>query len=920
MFKWIQRKISVRKYIVLSLCIILSFAFTFESAFARDSVFSRKGSGPMYWIGYENAFDTDAALPEARWVSNVDWVSQNLLPYGYDMVSTDGWIEGSSVTNANGYITKYNDGWTRTWDDMVTYATSKGLKAGVYYNPLWVSPYAVNDATKTVIGNPSIKISDIVNKTYDFNTVKFRSPSYPLGDRFGYSSNSANDAKTLYWLDVTKPGAKEYLQGYVNFFKAKGFKFLRVDFLSYYEDGLDGNDGSLTGKAHGAADYKTALQWMQEACGDDMLLSLVMPNLHGHGTNEVPTGDMIRIDQDVFGGGWDHLSGRSQGWKDSWSQWANVFQGTTGFSDVSGRGGMILDSDFIRLNKMDSSTYAASEKKTNLSIFAMAGSPLAVADQYDTIGSNLSYYQNTELNELNQNGFFGRPIYNSGVPFYTDGSSRDSERWVGQMPNGDWVISLFNRSDVWKTQTINFASDLGIQGNAFVRDIWGHSNTGLNQTSHSLSLSPHDSSVVKVVPNSLNKRYEAEVASLINGAGINKNHTGYSAFGFVDKFEAKPAGVATSKITFAIDAPKAGTFRMNARYANAMGSNSTGTLSVKDSNNVAVGSTQAVTLPTLANWDTWSDKTVNVQLAEGLNLLSIERTASDIGAFNLDYIDFNFRNAVVNPGFETGTINGWTESRPVGQTAAYGVDSPDAYSGTNKLYFYSASAYQEAINQTVAGLPNGTYNISAWVKLNAPTTPTTAQLEVSGYGSSQVNVAIPNNNTWTQIKTTVSVTSGQATVKFNLNAPANTSLQMDDVAIDSNIAAMFNSDFSSNYTDWSRSNVVNTSIATLSGNNYAHVGSATGYSSDLWRYERLASGTYTLTAKVRSSGTFTSNVLYIDYNGTTKTVAVPSSPSTWVAVTISGITLPHDGAVKVGLFNQGNGGSWAELDDVQITN
>ena len=60
---------------------------------ARDSESTRKGTGiyPLYWTAYEPCFTADAPLSETRWKANIDWVAENLLPYGYNMVTTDGW-------------------------------------------------------------------------------------------------------------------------------------------------------------------------------------------------------------------------------------------------------------------------------------------------------------------------------------------------------------------------------------------------------------------------------------------------------------------------------------------------------------------------------------------------------------------------------------------------------------------------------------------------------------------------------------------------------------------------------------------------------------------------------------------------------------------------------------------------------------
>ncbi len=76
-----------------------------------------------------------------------------------------------------------------------------------------------------------------------------------------------------------------------------GVKYLRVDFLSYYESGRDVNLSYSVGPTNRPrADYEKALRWMREACDKNgMLLSLVMPNLNNEAELENRYGHMIRV-------------------------------------------------------------------------------------------------------------------------------------------------------------------------------------------------------------------------------------------------------------------------------------------------------------------------------------------------------------------------------------------------------------------------------------------------------------------------------------------------------------------------------------------------------------------------------------------------------------------------------------------------
>ena len=81
--------------------------------------------------------------------------------------------------------------------------------------------------------------------------------------------------------------------------------FLRIDFLSWYEDGMD--KGKQIDRNHGSANYRKVLEWIKEAAGDQIMISLVMPHLKNNGENEFGMGQMARINEDSGTGGWDTL-------------------------------------------------------------------------------------------------------------------------------------------------------------------------------------------------------------------------------------------------------------------------------------------------------------------------------------------------------------------------------------------------------------------------------------------------------------------------------------------------------------------------------------------------------------------------------------------------------------------------------------
>lgn len=736
--------------IILALVLALALGISLAPpVYARDSQSTRNGTTlyPLYWTAYEPCFTSDSPLDEARWKANIDWVADNLLPYGYNMVTTDGWLGGSTLTTENGYLLKYNDGWEHDWKYWADYCKSKGLDMGVYYNPLWIIDSVRDDPSKTVVGT-NIPVQDI----------------YTAG-----------------FADVTKQGAKEYIQGYVKYFKDMGVRFLRVDFLCWYETGA-GSGGAPEGvPAWGSDNYAKALRWIAEAAGDDMEVSLVMPNSLNHAENEVRYGDLMRVDTDTTNGDWTWLNRGSFGderqtWNDRFCQWANPFQGLTGFADIGGRGNLTLDGDFLRIQNFNGA-YADNEKRTAISLFTMAGSPLAIASQYDTLGDNIGYLTNPEILALKRDGFVGKPVFYNGYPFepgYSGGNdtgSRDSERWMGQTSNGDWVIALFNRSDNSVVKSIDFAEMLGLDSGGSVHDVWNHTNLGA-MTSYSVTLAPHDVSMIVVKPiNQSTKRFEAEVASYRNGAHFNNDHTGHSGNGFVDQLSGDYIG---SNVLFGVNVDAAGTYQIGIRYANATGGTSSATLAAT-TGSAEVISSSSVNLPNLTTWDDWGTVTTTLKLNQGLNLITVTRSDNDSGAFNLDYIDVK-PTTLVNSGFENGDFTGWAIA---GNNC--GVDDSDVYDGNYKCYFWSDAAFTQSIRQTIT-LPNGTYCVEAKVKQYAGS-PDVCRMELSGYGDDTSYSSIPHCDDYICISDIITVKNGKLNIAFYEDSKESANLQIDDVSI-----------------------------------------------------------------------------------------------------------------------------------------
>ncbi len=413
---------------------------------------------PLYWSVYEYCYSVDGAIPESEWLANIDWVDQNLKSFGYDMICIDGWGDDNQY-NQFGYRKKHSAEWTYDYAWWSAELQSRGMTLGMYCNPLWINRSAAESGVK--ITGTDIPLSSLIDET--------------------------EDALWFTWVQVDRPGAEEYVKGYIQFYADMGVKYLRVDFLSWFETGID--KGTRVGPERPHEHYETALRWMRETCdANGMFLSLVMPNLNDEAATEIKYGHMARINEDVGYGTWTRFNNFDRGIRYSgWSQYHNTFDGYTYWSHISGRNKMILDGDFIRINTMANDE----EKKTVISLHLMAGGPLSVADQYSTIGNDLWLYQNTELLALNQDGYVGKPLSNNPA-------DKSSQIWKGQMSSGNWIIGLFNREDHIENRHLEFTT-LGIVGPAKVRDLWAHNDLGA-MNAITADIPPHGCLICKIVP------------------------------------------------------------------------------------------------------------------------------------------------------------------------------------------------------------------------------------------------------------------------------------------------------------------------------------------------------------------------------------------------------------------------------------
>ena len=170
--------------------------------------------------------------------------------------------------------------------------------------------------------------------------------------------------------------------------------------------------------------------------------------------------------------------------------------------------------------------------------------------------------------------------------------------------------------DVWVSKLDTFSLQ---SGNSTIEYRYEGGNGGYVNVDH---IAFEKIPTVFVIPATI----EAENAELLNGAGINTDHTGFSGTGFVDKYNA-----GGPRTLFRVNAANPGNFDFKLFFANA---------NAQSSLSIYVNSTKLkqTMLPTSGSWDAWTSKTETIALKKGVNTVEYVFDAGDAGNVNLDKI------------------------------------------------------------------------------------------------------------------------------------------------------------------------------------------------------------------------------------------------------------------------------------------
>ena len=409
---------------------IYFFLFSIAIGLAAVLPSSRAGAADKHPVpprGWNSYTGYSIAVTEGELLKNIDFLSKNLLQYGYDTVTVDnGWFlsgHGKGITIAldeYGRPDSHEHFFPHGLKYTIDYAHKRGIKFGI-----WL----LRGVTRRAV-DENLPVEGTKYRMKDIVDLKSKCPW-------------AAEPWWNYGIDMTKPGAQEYYDGLI-----KKYADLGVDFIKF--------DDIVPNPVEVEAVVKAI-----KKCGRKIVLSL-SPGDHVkvEYSDAYKKADMVRITSDI----WDNRGSLE-----------TTFRRWEALQDYTGpENGSFLDMDMVCFGRLYVTVkggrdckFTEDQKRTFMVQRALAASPLMLGGVlYSMDDFSLSLFKHPDILECNENSVIGKLAHREDKIDVWKTPQRDNE------DNG-W-IGVFNRDNTKALTTELGMKELGLNASKSyaLRDLW----------------------------------------------------------------------------------------------------------------------------------------------------------------------------------------------------------------------------------------------------------------------------------------------------------------------------------------------------------------------------------------------------------------------------------------------------------------
>ena len=374
-----------------------------------------------------------------------DALHRTLQPHGYVYVNMDsGWADGF---DDNGRPAPDPKKFPYGITDVARYVHGNGQKLGIYWIPGILE--GVYKKNPPILGTP-YHVQDIVYRPFRPAT----------GWGFGYR------------IDYSKPGAQEFVNSIAAEFAAWGVDFLKLD-------GVTPGSGQYDLRTDARPDVRAWSSALKRT-GRPIWLELSWKLDEGQISfwRQYANGRRINDDVETYGPtltAWDPIFIRFE----TAPAWAAQAGPGLGWND--------LDALEVGCGAMDG--LSLDERQTAVTLWAICCAPLYSGDDLTKLDADgLRLLTNDEVIAVDQAGHPATPV-----------AWGNQQVWHVRDADGSITVAVFNLDGSTADVEAKWA-DLGLAGQARVRDLWSHTELGTFTSNFEASLPPHGSRLLRLTP------------------------------------------------------------------------------------------------------------------------------------------------------------------------------------------------------------------------------------------------------------------------------------------------------------------------------------------------------------------------------------------------------------------------------------